>query len=68
MGEYFCDTCKFYDDDVSFKFDCFCICFVPFIPTDACCFFYRQRKGSTIAMIVAYAGEHNRNFHQYINY
>jgi len=30
MGEYFCDICKFYDDDVSFKFHCFCICFVPF--------------------------------------
>lgn len=35
MGEYFCDTCKFYDDDVSLKFLFLLLCFESFCQTDS---------------------------------
>jgi len=59
MGEYFCDICKFYDDDVSSKF--VICCHTCIVPTNQCIFlhllWYRQRNWCTIAKIVAYAGE-----------
>ena len=38
MGEYFCDICKFYDDDVSSKF--VICCHTCIVPTNQCIFLH----------------------------